>query len=87
MVSVLTMVLALQNPLPLRLHKMVIKIDPKKLSDYKLVEKSRVEEQRRQAYQKEADPMFFMVQRGEATLEEWQAKVQEIKARFPYPEV
>lgn len=37
------------------------------------------------AYIKEADPLFFMSQRGEATLEEWQAKVAEIKARFPYP--
>ena len=37
------------------------------------------------AYAQEADPLFFMAQRGEATLEEWQAKVAEIKARFPYP--
>jgi hypothetical protein len=38
------------------------------------------------AYQQEADPLFFMSQRGEATVEEWQAKVAEIKARYPYPE-
>jgi hypothetical protein len=38
------------------------------------------------AYSNEADPLFFMSQRGEATVEEWQAKVAEIKARFPYPE-
>jgi hypothetical protein len=37
------------------------------------------------AYNTEADPLFFKAQRGEATLEEWQAKVAEIKARFPYP--
>jgi len=37
------------------------------------------------AYAKEADPLFFMSQRGEATVEEWQAKVAEIKVRFPYP--
>jgi len=36
------------------------------------------------AYRAEADPLFFMSQRGEATVEEWQAKVAEIKARFPY---
>lgn len=36
-------------------------------------------------YRVEADPLFFMSQRGEATVEEWQAKVAEIKARFPYP--
>ena len=38
------------------------------------------------AYRAEADPLFFMSQRGEATVEEWQAKVAEIKAQFPYPE-
>jgi hypothetical protein len=37
------------------------------------------------AYSNEADPMFFMSQRGEATNDEWLAKVAEIKARFPYP--
>jgi hypothetical protein len=38
---------------------------------------------RQQAYIVEADPLFFKAQRGEATLEEWQAKVAEIKTRFP----
>lgn len=40
---------------------------------------------RAEAYRNEADPLFFKAQRGEATVEEWQAKVAEIKARFPYP--
>jgi hypothetical protein len=40
-------------------------------------------ENRRAAYIVEADPLFFKAQRGEATMEEWQAKVAEIKARFP----
>ncbi len=40
---------------------------------------------RAEAYRSEADPLFFMSQRGEATIEEWQAKVAEIKARYPYP--
>jgi hypothetical protein len=44
------------------------------------------EARRRAAYTVEADPLFFMSQRGEATAEEWQAKVAEIKARYPYPE-
>lgn len=39
------------------------------------------------AYSSEADPLFFKAQRGEATLEEWQAKVEEIRNRYPYPEV
>jgi hypothetical protein len=43
------------------------------------------EEGRINAYRSEADPLFFKAQRGEATTEEWTAKVAEIKARFPYP--
>jgi hypothetical protein len=38
---------------------------------------------RQQAYIAEADPLFFKAQRGEATVEEWQEKVAEIKQRFP----
>ena len=40
-------------------------------------------ENRRTAYIIEADPLFFKAQRGEATMDEWQAKVVEIKTRFP----
>ena len=47
--------------------------------------KTELEESRRLAYAKESDPIFFMAQRGEATLEEWFAKVNEIKSRFVYP--
>ena len=43
------------------------------------------EANRRAAYQAEADPLFFMAQRGEATNAEWLAKVAEVKSRFPYP--
>lgn len=38
---------------------------------------------RRAAYIAEADPLFFKAQRGEATVQEWQDKVAEIKARYP----
>lgn len=38
---------------------------------------------RASAYVAESDPIFFKVQRGEATMDEWLAKVAEIKARFP----
>lgn len=38
------------------------------------------------AYAEEADPIFFKAQRGEAELSEWEAKVQEIRNRYPYPE-
>lgn len=37
---------------------------------------------RKSAYISEADPLFFKAQRGEATMQEWQAKVAEIKIVF-----
>jgi len=43
------------------------------------------QQQRASAYTAEADPLFFKSQRGEATIEEWQAKVAEIRSRYPYP--
>jgi hypothetical protein len=42
--------------------------------------------QRAAAYATEADSLFFKSQRGDATVQEWQNKVAEIKARFPYQE-
>jgi hypothetical protein len=41
------------------------------------------ERQRATTYVAESDPLFFKAQRGEATMEEWQSKVAEIKARYP----
>jgi hypothetical protein len=41
-------------------------------------------ELRRKAYEAESDPIFFLIQRGEATQELWQAKITEIKERYPY---
>lgn len=40
---------------------------------------------RRIAYVSEADPLFFKWQSGEGTEEEWKAKRQEIRDRYPYP--
>ena len=37
------------------------------------------------AYTTEADPLFFKAQRGEATIEEWQLKIAEIRSLYPYP--
>lgn len=51
-----------------------------------LVEASdRAKEARRRAFAAEADPLFFKVQRGEASEDEYLAKVAEIRARYPYP--
>jgi hypothetical protein len=41
---------------------------------------------RQLAYTKESDPLFMKYQRGEATKEEWEAKVAAIAARYPYQE-
>jgi hypothetical protein len=40
---------------------------------------------RKAAYIVESDPLFFKYQRGDATKEEWLAKIEEIKARYPDP--
>jgi hypothetical protein len=37
------------------------------------------------AYASEADPLFFKAQRGEASMDDWTAAVEAIRARFPYP--
>ena len=49
-------------------------------------EKTRAKAERNRArdYAAEADPLFFKAQRGEATMDEWNAKVAEIRARYPY---
>lgn len=41
----------------------------------------RAREARRLAYQREADPLFFAWQAGEASREDWLAKRREIRAR------
>ena len=40
---------------------------------------------RQVAFQSEADPLFFKWQAGEGTQEEWLAKREEIRLRYPYP--
>jgi hypothetical protein len=41
---------------------------------------------RQAAYSAEADPIAMQMLRDEATKEEWLAKIEEIKTRYPYPE-
>lgn len=49
--------------------------DPSPVPDYSAM--------RGQAYREESDPIFFKLQRGDATSQEWLDKVAEIKARWP----
>jgi hypothetical protein len=55
-------------------------IDQAKLDEFNA---EQVAQSRKIAYQFEADPLFFKAQRGEATMQEWQDKIAEIKARYP----
>jgi hypothetical protein len=57
-----------------------ITVNSTKLAEKKAAE---AEANRKAAYIAEADPLFFKAQRGEATLQEWQDKIAEIKARYP----
>ena len=61
----------------------LIKIDQNKVIA-KQVEEAKAN--RAAAFQQESDPLYFKAQRGEATLEEWQDKVDEIRNRYPYPD-
>jgi len=47
--------------------------------------KEQQESLRQISYAQEADPLFFQWQAGEATQEEWLAKREEIRLRYPYP--
>ena len=61
----------------------LIKVDQAKLAKASIAEQKSA---RAAAYANEADPLFFKYQRGEATEQEWLDKVEEIRARYPYPE-
>jgi hypothetical protein len=43
------------------------------------------QQSRAAAYTTEADPLFFKVQRGEANQADYDAKIAEIRTRYPYP--
>jgi hypothetical protein len=58
----------------------LIKVDQTKAAALKA---EQAEANRKAAYIAEADPLFFKAQRGEATMQEWQDKIAEIKARYP----
>jgi hypothetical protein len=47
-------------------------------------EYQKVSDQRRNAYEIEADPLFFVWQRGEGTEQAWLDKIVEIRDRFPH---
>lgn len=50
-------------------------------------ERAIIQDIRRQAYQREADPLYFGFQRGDNTEQEWLDAVQAVKDANPYPSV
>lgn len=64
----------------------VTEAPPEEIEERKARQLQNLRSKRASAYAAEADPLFFKAQRGEATLDEWSAKVQEIRERVPYPE-
>ena len=59
----------------------MITIDQNKLKEHK---NAIAKANREQAYKEESDPLYFKWKRGEATEQEYLAKVEEIRARYPY---
>lgn len=54
------------------------------ISTRPLYTNEQIKAMRNAAYLSESDPLFFKWQRNEIVQEEWLAKVQEIRDRFPY---
>lgn len=52
-------------------------------AEQKALRNAAMTEARAEAYRIESDPLYFKSQRGEATLDEWKAKVAEIRSRYP----
>lgn len=63
----------------------VVALTPEDVAQKIAKAKAGQEAKRAEAYRTESDPILFMSQRGEATAQEWEAKIAEIKARYPYP--
>jgi len=61
----------------------MIKVDQTKAKE--LLRKA-AEDNRQSAYKSEADPLFFKAQRGEASMDDWNKVVADIRKRYPYPD-
>ena len=61
----------------------VVQLTPEEIQAADQAKLDQTKAARAAAYVAESDPIFFKSQRGEATHEEWLAKVDEIRARYP----
>lgn len=59
-----------------------VDIKPQSVNNTQLTDDG-IDELRRQAYIKEADPLFFKYQRKECKKSDWTNKIKEIKKRYP----
>jgi len=50
-----------------------------------MLSRSRIEQERRNAYAEASDPVFFSWQRGEAEQQDWLDAVKAVKDQYPYP--
>jgi hypothetical protein len=61
----------------------VVPATPEEVAERRAQERDRVSSERLEAYRNESDPLLFKAQRGEATMQEWLAKIDDIKQRYP----
>lgn len=62
----------------------VCKLDSHEIIDV-IPASSSISLKRQKEYQRVSDPVFFKWQRGEATKEDWLAKVEQVRKKFPKP--
>jgi hypothetical protein len=60
----------------------LVELTEQESEQMQLEKTERLRKLRQIAFEQEADPLFFKVQRGEALQQEWLDKVQEIRSRF-----
>jgi hypothetical protein len=64
---------------------LVTEATPEEVTQRRIEKLNSLKQQRASAYSQESDPLLFKALRNEVTMEDWQAKVTEIKIRYPYP--
>lgn len=60
----------------------IVNLTDEQITQKAIDKKAVLNAMRLSAYREESDPIFFKVQRGEATNEEWLSKISEIKSRY-----
>ena len=74
--------LDVSNTIPMEIDESLVTETAKTTDTQSINEYNR--EMRRRAFVTEADPMYFKVQRGEISQADYDSKVAEIRAKYPY---